>query len=108
MIKKRPKNMLRMCYKRTQIKDCESKLNIFIAYKENLNTQELNRIMKEYGAVKSIKMKEVQTGQKKQAMVCFSKERKAKGITEIKWEEGWNAEVHRNVYNKNSSGKISK
>ena len=108
MIKKRPKNMLRMCYKRTQIKDCESKLNIFIAYKENLNIQELNRIMKEYGAVKSIKMKEVQTGQKKQAMVCFSKERKAKVITEIKWEEGWNAEVHRNVYNKNSSGKISK
>ena len=30
--------------------------------------------MEEYGTVKSIKIKEVQTGQKKQAMVCLSKE----------------------------------
>ena len=50
--------------------------------------------MDEYGAVKSIKIKEVQTGQKKQAMVCFSKKSKAQeAITEIKWYEGWNAEV---------------
>ena len=50
--------------------------------------------MDEYGTVKSIKIKEVQTGQKKQAMVCFSKESEAQeAITEIKWYEGWNAEV---------------
>ena len=57
--------------------------------------------MEEYGTVKSIKIKEVQTGQKKHAMVCFSKEREAQeAITEIKGYEGWNAEVYRNVYNK--------
>ena len=44
---------------------CKSKLNIFITYKENLNTQELKRIMEEYGTVKSIKIKELQIGQKK-------------------------------------------
>ena len=41
-------------------------------------------------------------------MVCFSKEREVqKAITEIKWYEGWNGEVDRNVYNKNGSCKIS-
>ena len=41
-------------------------------------------------------------------MVCFSKEREAqKAITEIKWYGGWNSEEYRNMYNKNSSGKIS-
>ena len=50
--------------------------------------------MDEYGTLKSIKIKEVQTGQKKQAMVCFSKESESQeAITEIKWYEGWNAEV---------------
>ena len=58
-------------------KDCESKLNIYFKFKENLNSQELRRIMEEYGPVKSIKIKEVQTGQKNQAMVCFSKESEA-------------------------------
>ena len=64
--------------------------------------------MEEYETVKSIKIKEVQTGQKKQTMVCFSKEREAQEtITEFKWYEGCNAEVYRNVYNKKSTGKIS-
>ena len=64
--------------------------------------------MEEYGTVKSIKIKEVQTGQKKQAMVCFLKERAAQeAITEMKGYEGWNAAVYRNVYNNNSTGKIS-
>ena len=63
--------------------------------------------MEKYGTIKRIKVKEVQTGQKKQAMVCFSKEREAqKAITEITWYEGWNGEVYRNVYNKNTNGKI--
>ena len=31
--------------------------------------------MEEYGTVKSIKIKEIQIGQKKQAMVCFSKKK---------------------------------
>ena len=30
-----------------------------------------------------------------------------RAITYIIWHEGWNPEVYRNVYNKNSSGKIS-
>ena len=64
--------------------------------------------MKEYGTVKSIKIKEVQTAQKKQAMVCFSKERDAQeAITEIKRYQGWNPEVYRNVYNTKSTGKMS-
>ena len=64
-------------------------------------------MMEKYGTIKRIKVKEVQTGQKKQAMVCFSKEREAqKDITEITWYEGWNGEVYRNVYNKNTNGKI--
>ena len=64
--------------------------------------------MEKYGTVKSIKIKQVQTGQKKEAMVCFSKEREAqKTITEIKWYKGWNQEVYRNVCNKSRSGKIS-
>ena len=42
-----------------KIKDCESKLNIFITFKENLSPEELKRIMEEYGTVKSIKIKEV-------------------------------------------------
>ena len=64
-------------------------------------------MMEKYGTIKRIKVKEVQTGQKKQAMVCFSKEREAqKAITEITWYEGWNGEVYRNVYNKNTNGKI--
>ena len=55
--------------------------------------------MEEYGIVKSIKIKEAQTGQKKQAMVCYSKEREAQeAITEIKGYEGWNAEVYRNFW----------
>ena len=71
----------RTCYaystKGHKIKDCQNKLNIFITFKENLSSKELKRIMEEYGTVKSIKIKEVQTGQKKQAMICFSKEREA-------------------------------
>ena len=64
--------------------------------------------MEEYGTAKCIKIKEVQTGQKKQVMVCFSKESEGQeAITEIKWNEGWNAEVYRNVYNKKRTGKIS-
>ena len=64
--------------------------------------------MEEYGIVKNIKIKEIQTEQKKQAMVCFLKESEAQeAITEIKWYEGWNAEVYRNVYNVKSTGKIS-
>ena len=64
-------------------------------------------MMEKYGTIKRIKVKEVQTEQKKQAMVCFSKEREAqKAITEIMWYEGWNGEVYRNVYNKNTNGKI--
>ena len=38
-------------------KYCKSKFNIFITFKENLDTQELKRIMKEYGTVKSINIK---------------------------------------------------
>ena len=58
--------------------------------------------------VKSIKIKEVQTGQKIQPMVCFSKGIEAQeDITEIKGCECQNAEVYRNVYNRKSSGKIS-
>ena len=58
------------------------------------------------GTVKSFKIKEVQIGQKKQAMVCFSMKIEArKAITETKWCEVWNAEVHRKVYNRNSSVK---
>ena len=51
--------------------------------------------MEEDGTIKSTKIKEVQRGQKKkQAMVCFSKESEAReAITEIKWYEGWNAEL---------------
>ena len=64
--------------------------------------------MEESGTIKSIKIKEIQTGQKKQAMVCFLKESETQeAITEIKWYEGWSAEVYRNVYNVKSTGKIS-
>ena len=82
--------MLCLWYKRTQNKKIERKLNIFLTYKENLNTLELKSIIEEYvGTVKSIKIKEVQTKQKKKAMVCFSKESEAqKAITEIKLYEG--------------------
>ena len=38
-------------------KDCESKLNIYIKFKENLNSQELRRIMEEHGPVKKHKNK---------------------------------------------------
>ena len=93
----------RTCYacgtKGHKTKDCESKFNLFITFKENLSSEELKRIMEEYGIVKSIKIKEAQTGQKKQAMVCYSKEREAQeAITEIKGYEGWNAEVYRNFW----------
>ena len=41
-------------------------------------------------------------------MVYFSKEKHAKiNTTEAKWYKGWKEEVYKNVYNKNSSGKIS-
>ena len=44
----------RTCYacrtKGHRIKDCESKLNIFITFKENLTSQELKRIMEEYAS----------------------------------------------------------
>ena len=100
--------MLRLWYKRTQIKECESKLNVFITIKGHISSEELKRIMEEYETVKSIKIKEVQAGQKKQSMACFSKKRKAQEtVTEIKGYEGWNAEVYRSVYNKKSTGKIS-
>lgn len=39
-----------------KIKDCDSKLNIFIKNTENLNTKELKSITQEYGTAKSIKM----------------------------------------------------
>ena len=84
-----------------KIKDCESKHNIFIAFRENLSSQELKRIMEKYGTVKSIKVNEVQLGQKNQAIVSFSKKSKAQvAITKIKCYEGWNAEVYRNRFNK--------
>ena len=64
--------------------------------------------MKEYGTARITKIKEVQTGQKKQAMVCFSKQTEAQeAIAEIKWREGWNAKVYRNVHNMQRTGKIS-
>ena len=51
----------RTCYacgtKGHKIKDCESKLNIFITFKENSSSKELKRIIEEYGTVKSIKTK---------------------------------------------------
>ena len=63
--------------------------------------------MEEYGTVKSIRIKEVEKGQKKQARVCFSKKREAQeAITYIKCYEDWNAEIYRNEYNKKSTGKI--
>ena len=69
----------RKCYacvtKGHKIKNCESKLSIFVAFKENLSTQKLKRIIEEHESVKSNKIKEVQTGQKKQEMVCLSKKR---------------------------------
>ena len=41
-------------------------------------------------------------------MASLSKGREAqKAITDIKFYEGWNAEVSRNMYNKNISVKIS-
>ena len=48
-----------------KINNCENELSNFITFKEHLNTKELKRIMEEYRTVKSIKIKEVQTGQKK-------------------------------------------
>ena len=54
--------------KDTKIKHCEGKLNICITFYD-LSTQQLKRIMEEHGNVKSSKTKEVQTGQKKQAIV---------------------------------------
>ena len=40
-------------------------------------------------------------------MVCFSKEKEVqKSITEIKWYEGWNGEVYRNVYIKTAVAKF--
>ena len=45
-----------------KIKDCENNLNIFITFKENLSSQEMRRIMEEYGTVKSIKIKKLETG----------------------------------------------
>ena len=92
-----------------KIKDCESKHNIFIAFRENLISQELKRIMEKYGTVKSIKVNEVQLGQKNQPIVSFSKKSKAQvAITKIKCYEGWNAEVYRNGYNKKTIGIIIK
>ena len=71
----------RTCYtcgtKRHKIKDCESKHNIFIAFRENLSSQELKRIIEKYGTVKSIQVNEAQTGQKNQAIVPFSKKSEA-------------------------------
>ena len=49
--------MLCLWYKGHKIKDCESKLNVFITFKENLSSRELKRIMEEYGTVKRIKIK---------------------------------------------------
>ena len=64
--------------------------------------------MKEYETVRITKIKEVQTGQKKQAMVCFSKQTEAQdAIAEIKWHECWNTKVYRNVHNTHRTGKIS-
>ena len=70
--------------------------------------------MEEYGTVKSstvktktVKTKKLQTEQKQQAMVSFSEKREAQNaITGIKWYDCWNAEVYRNVCNKNSNGKF--
>ena len=93
--------MLYLWHKGHKIKDCESKHNIFIAFRENLISQELKRIMEKYGTVKSIKVNEVQLGQKNQPIVSFSKKNKAQvAITKIKCYEGWNAEVYRNRYYK--------
>ena len=93
--------MLYLWHKGHKIKDCESKHNIFIAFRENLIPQELKRIMEKYGTVKSIKVNEVQLGQKNQPIVSFSKKNKAQvAITKIKCYEGWNAEVYRNRYYK--------
>ena len=65
--------------------------------------------MEKYGTVKSIKVNEVQLGQKNQAVVSFSKKSKAQvAITKIKCYEGWNAEVYRNRYNKKTIGIIIK
>ena len=57
--------------------------------------------MEEYGTVKSIKIKELQTGPKEQEIIRFSKEREAgtrSYYTNEKVHEGWNAKVYKNMY----------
>ena len=46
-----------VCVTKRHKKNCESKLNIFITFKENLSTQKLKRMIEEYETVKSIKIK---------------------------------------------------
>ena len=66
----------RTCYA-CGTKEHKSKLNIFITFKENLSSQDLRRIMEEDGTVKSIKIKEVQRGQKKNRQL-FASQRKVR------------------------------
>ena len=93
-----------LCYKygskEHKIQKCNKKSNIFLTNSERhkIKEEEMREIMKEYGDVKSIKLRFHPINTRNEAMICFSTEEEAQlAITEINTYKGWRAELYKPI-----------
>ena len=93
-----------LCYgcgsKEHKIQECTKTSNIFVTNSERceIKEKEMKEIMKEYGAVKSLKLRFHLNNTRSEAMICFSTGGQAQvAITEISTYEGWRAELYKPI-----------
>ena len=93
-----------LCYKcgskEHKIQKCNKKSNIFLTNSERhkIKEEEMREIMKEYGDVKSIKLRFHPINTRNEAKICFSTEEEAQlAITEINTYKGWRAELYKPI-----------
>ena len=93
-----------LCYgcgsKEHKIQKCNRKNDIFVTNNERrkMKEEEMIGIMKEYGEVKSLKLRFHPNNTRNEAMICFSTEEEARqAITEINTYEGCRAELYKPI-----------
>ena len=93
-----------LCYgcgsKEHKIQKCNKKNDIFVTNNERrkMKEEEMIGIMKEYGEVKSLKLRFHPNNTRNEAMICFSTEEEAQlAITEINTYEGCGAELYKPI-----------
>ena len=93
-----------LCYgcgsKEHKMQKCNKKSNIFVTNSERhkIKEEDMRGIMKEYGEVKSIKLRFHSNNTRNEAMTCFSTEEEAQlAIAEINTYKRWRAELYKPI-----------